>query len=78
MKAVGVRSGVGGAGEDAVTQLDGHIYVPKNVEVYSYDAKGNLTSDGRWTYTWDAENRLSTMQAIVTVPVAAKLRLEFA
>jgi RHS repeat-associated protein len=78
LKAVGVRSGIGGAGEDAVTQIDGHIYVPKNVEVYGYDADGNLTSDGRWTYTWDAENRLSSMQAIATAPVAAKLRLEFA
>jgi RHS repeat-associated protein len=77
VKAVGVRSGIGGAGEDAVTQFDGHIYMPKNVEVYSYDADGNLTSDGRWTYTWDAENRLSSMQAIAAVPVAAKLRLEF-
>ena len=24
----------------------------------TYDADGNLTNDGRWTYTWDAENRL--------------------
>jgi RHS repeat-associated protein len=78
VKAVGVRSGIGGAGEDAVTQMDGHIYVPKNVEVYGYDADGNLTSDGRWTYIWDAENRLSSMQAIAGVPVAGKLRLEFA
>ena len=26
-----------------------------------YDDNGNLTSDGRWAYTWDGENRLSTM-----------------
>jgi RHS repeat-associated protein len=78
VKAVGVRSGIGGAGEDAVTQMDGHIYVPKNVELYGYDADGNLTTDGRWTYTWDGENRLNTMQAIAAAPVAAKLRLEFA
>ena len=25
---------------------------------FTYDADGNLLSDGRWTYTWDAENRL--------------------
>ncbi len=24
----------------------------------SYDADGNMTSDGRWTYTWNGENRL--------------------
>jgi RHS repeat-associated protein len=78
VKAVGVRSGVGGAGEDAVTQIDGHIYVPKNMAVYTYDDDGNLTSDGRWTYTWDAESRLTNMEAIAAAPVAAKLRLEFA
>ncbi|MEW5978123.1 MAG: RHS repeat-associated core domain-containing protein, partial [Acidobacteriota bacterium] len=32
----------------------------------------------RWTYTWDAENRLMAMEAMATVPVAAKLELEFA
>jgi RHS repeat-associated protein len=78
VKAVGVRTGVGGAGEDAVTQIDGHIYLPKNAEVYTYDADGNLTSDGRWVYTWDAENRLASMQVITAAPVTAKLRLEFA
>jgi hypothetical protein len=50
VKTIGVRSGVGGAGEDAISQVDGHIYVPKNTEVYSYDDDGNLTSDGRWIY----------------------------
>ncbi|HSE16369.1 MAG TPA: DUF6402 family protein [Pyrinomonadaceae bacterium] len=78
VKAVGVRSGAGGAGEDAVTQTTGHIYVPKNIEVYTYDDDGNLTSDGRWNYTWDAENHLSSMETIAAAPVAAKLRLEFA
>ena len=24
---------------------------------------GNLTNDGRWTYTWDAENRLVKLSA---------------
>jgi hypothetical protein len=26
-----------------------------------------LTSDGRWTYTWDGENRLATMAARTAV-----------
>lgn len=78
VNATGVRSGIGGADEDAVTQTIGHSYVPKNVEVYTYDDDGNLTTDGRWNYTWDAENRLSSMDAIAAAPVAAKLRLEFA
>jgi len=40
-------------------------------------ADGNLTNDGRWGYVWDAENRLISMQAISTVPIAAKLKLDF-
>lgn len=78
VKAVAVRSAVGGGGEDAVSQIDRHAYIPKSVELYTYDADGNVTSDGRWIYTWDAENRLSSMEAIAAAPVAAKLRLEFA
>jgi RHS repeat-associated protein len=29
---------------------------------YHYDLDGNLTDDGIWTYTWDAENRLIRVQ----------------
>ncbi|MEO5913694.1 MAG: RHS repeat-associated core domain-containing protein [Luteolibacter sp.] len=28
----------------------------------SYDVDGNLTNDGRWIYTWNAENRLIQME----------------
>jgi hypothetical protein len=31
----------------------GSVWVPQTPESYGYDADGNLTSDGRWTYTWD-------------------------
>jgi YD repeat-containing protein len=34
------------------------VFVPQAVESFAYDADGNLISDGRWNYTWDAENRL--------------------
>jgi RHS repeat-associated protein len=33
-------------------------YVPPSPEIYEYDADGNLIKDGRWTYSYDAENRL--------------------
>jgi hypothetical protein len=29
-----------------------------------FDADGNLTNDGRWSFTWDAENRLVKMEAL--------------
>ena len=39
----------------------GNLFVPKTPEQFTYDADGNLTNDGRWAYTWDAENRLVSM-----------------
>jgi len=44
------------AGQTATRQ--GKLFVPKTPEAFTYDSDGNLTSDGRWTYTWDAENQL--------------------
>lgn len=75
---VGARNNFGAGGEDAVTERGGRVYVPQAVEAYAYDADGNLTSDGRWNYTWDAENRLTSMEARPNVPAEARLRLEFA
>jgi len=40
-----------------------HEFVPKTPEVFTYDMDGNLTQDGRWNYTWDAENRLVRVEA---------------
>ena len=43
------------------TPVAGNLYVAQEPEHCQYDLDGNLTSDGRWTYTWDAENRLNGM-----------------
>jgi len=51
---------VGAAGGESQQQT-GHTYLPKTPETFSYDDDGNLTRDGRWTYTWDAEDRLTSM-----------------
>jgi RHS repeat-associated protein len=45
-----------------------------------YDASGNLTSDGTWTYTYDADNRLRTAaktgtSASLTYDAEGRLRL---
>lgn len=53
----------------------GHQFVPKAVELFSYDLDGNLTGDGRWNYTWDAENRLIRM--IAATGVGPQQRLDF-
>jgi len=78
VNVVGAKNNYGAGGEDAVSQQGGRIYVPQATESYSYDSDGNLTADGRWIYTWDAENRLTSMEAIAAGPVEAKRRLEFA
>jgi RHS repeat-associated protein len=75
---VGARNSFGPGGEDAVTQKGGRVFVPPAIETFVYDDDGNLSSDGRWNYTWDAENRLTSVEALPTVPTEAKLRLEFA
>src|SRR5437667_4113311 len=42
------------------------------------DLDGNLTNDGRWTYTWDGENRLMNMTSLSSAPAASKFKLDFA
>lgn len=40
----------------------GNVFVAKTAELFYYDEDGNLTIDGRWVLTWDAENRLVQME----------------
>jgi RHS repeat-associated protein len=56
----------------------GHIYVPETPESYTYDADGNLLSDGRWNYTWDGENRLISITSLSGAPTGSQLQLAFA
>ena len=62
---------------DLVATVTGNVFVPQTPETFSYDADGNLTQDGRWTYTWDGENRLIQMVSLTNAPTASKLRLTF-
>jgi len=45
--------------------------------VYTYDADGNLLSDGRWNYTWDAENRLVKVESRSDTPQGSWRRVEW-
>ena len=45
----------GGTNDDIVTSVTGHMFVAESPEAFSYDADGNLLTDGRWSYTWDAD-----------------------
>jgi RHS repeat-associated protein len=74
---VGARNSTTVGGEDAVSQQTGKVYIPPTTENYSYDLDGNLLTDGRWQYIWDAENRLASMTALAGAPSDAKRKLEF-
>jgi len=54
----------------------GSVYLARTPEQFSYDADGNLTNDGRWAYTWDAENRLIGMT--VNTSAGPQYQLTFA
>jgi RHS repeat-associated protein len=77
-KVVDVKNGAGANGEDATSEQTGKVEVPQTPESYSYDADGNMLSDGWWIYTWDCENRLISMTALASVPAESKRKLEFA
>jgi len=54
---------------------NGNVFVPKTAETFSYDKDGNMTNDGRWTLTWDAENRLTQAESLSSGPTAAKRKV---
>ncbi len=56
----------------------GYALVPPHSQTLSYDADGNLLSDGPWTYAWDGENRLVSVESVPTLsPATARRRVEF-
>ena len=67
-----------GTNADIIATNIGNVFLPAATESYSYDADGNLTQDGRWTYIWDAENRLVNMTSLLGAPAGSKLKLDFA
>jgi RHS repeat-associated protein len=72
--SVTVVSTVGAASDTS----SGYIYTPRTNQTLMHDSDGNVLSDGRWTYTWNAENRLIAMQGIyVTGTTPESHRLEF-
>lgn len=58
---------VGKNGASVEDVQSGNRFVPRTPEAFGYDSDGNLVQDGRWSYSWDAENRLTQME---TTPLA--------
>ncbi len=75
----GVKNGVGAHGEDAMSQIVRNPFVAQNPEMFTYDSDGNLTDDARWHYSWNAENRLITMETAVSAAAtgAPRQKIEF-
>jgi len=44
--------------KDIVAKQTLNVFVPKTPEQFTYDNDGNLLTDGKFTYTWNGENRL--------------------
>lgn len=53
------------------------ITTPGGTKGLIYDADGNLLSDGRWIYTWDAENQLVSMTSIPLEHSASQLLFQY-
>jgi RHS repeat-associated protein len=63
-----------GLSNGAVVQtVTGNLFFPRTAETFQYDADGNLTNDGRWNYTWDAANQLTSMESRAGILPAQKL-----
>jgi hypothetical protein len=58
----GVRPEAGTDGKDIVTEETRSVRIPQTPEAFTYDDDGNLLTDGTWTYTWNAENRLVELE----------------
>ena len=71
-QGVSVIAANGGGG----TTNSGSVFVAKTPENPAYDTDGNLTQDGHWDYTWDAENRLTMMKTRSGIAGPVR-RLEF-
>jgi RHS repeat-associated protein len=57
------------------TSVTGNVFVAKSPEAFGYDADGNMTNDGRWLLTWDAENRLTKAESLSSGPLASKRKV---
>lgn len=62
---------------NGTTTRSGGKFISATPENFVYDFDGNITSDGRFTCVWDAENRLVSMETHASVPLAARRKLAF-
>ncbi len=51
-------------GQDVVRLDTRMAQIPGNPQAMTYDADGNVTNDGIWSYSWDGENRLIRLTTV--------------
>ncbi|MEI6394028.1 MAG: RHS repeat-associated core domain-containing protein [Verrucomicrobiota bacterium] len=59
------------------SSVSGNQFVPKTPEQFGYDPDGNLTNDGRWNFSWDAENRLLSLVSRTNIGPQQLIRFEY-
>lgn len=71
----------GGPGGADLFRIESKLaFLPQAAQAFQYDADGNLTHDGVWSYAWDAENRLIRMtptNAAISFGGRPNLELQF-
>jgi len=79
IKTESMLAGAGHDGVDAKSMKFGSFYISPTPEALTYDANGNLTSDSRWVYAWDYEDRLisATTKSEVISSGVPNLRFEY-
>lgn len=82
-RAAGGPNGVNGGQKDKLTTQPLSAHLRPSSETLAYDARGNLKTDARWTYTWDAENRLTAIESSAAAisagetPVKIRFRYDY-
>jgi RHS repeat-associated protein len=65
-----------GTNADIVATDVGDALLPQTPETFGYDADGNMTNSGRWTITWDAENRAISFASPASGPTASQRKVD--
>lgn len=64
-----------GTNADIIASVTGGVFVAQTPQIFRYDADGNLTNDGRFSYVWDSENRVTSFERVGSAPSAAKVKV---
>ncbi len=65
-----------GTSADIIPTNIGNLFLPNATESFTYDADGNLTSDGRFTNYWDGRNQLVTITSKTGAATGSLVKLD--